>query len=109
MRDLLDDLEYDDLVDQVKHEAKQFGSVKNMAVPRPEHAELVEFVQDRDVDYSAVTPLDDNNKGLGKVFIEYDSAQEAERAQKEFAGRKFQGRTCITSYHDHQDFINKKY
>ncbi len=36
--------------------------------------------------------------GVGKVFIEYETVEEAERAQRAIAGRLFNGRTIITSY-----------
>jgi len=33
------------------------------------------------------------------VFIEYESPEEAARAQREFAGRRFDGRMLLTSFY----------
>eukprot|EP00672_Neobodo_designis_P027149 CAMPEP_0174833436 /NCGR_PEP_ID=MMETSP1114-20130205/4234_1 /TAXON_ID=312471 /ORGANISM="Neobodo designis, Strain CCAP 1951/1" /LENGTH=681 /DNA_ID=CAMNT_0016067319 /DNA_START=56 /DNA_END=2101 /DNA_ORIENTATION=- len=38
------------------------------------------------------------NQGLGRVFVEYETADEAEYAQKAIAGRLFNGRTIVTSF-----------
>jgi hypothetical protein len=38
------------------------------------------------------------NQGLGKIFVEYETADEAEEAQRAICGRLFNGRTIITAF-----------
>lgn len=47
--------------------------------------------------------------GLGKVFLHYESRESAVTAQREFAGRKYDGRMVITSFYPEADFIAEKF
>lgn len=47
--------------------------------------------------------------GLGKVFVEFDSPTEAQRAQLNLAGRRFSNRVVVTSYFDRHRYKNKEF
>lgn len=78
--ELIDDEEYDDILEDIRNECSKYGTVRSMEIPRP-----IEGVE---------VP------GLGKVFIEYTNSVECQRAQQSLAGRKFSNRVVITAYFD---------
>lgn len=43
-------------------------------------------------------PLAGRTRGLGKVFVEFESSEAAVEAQKELSGRAFNGRILVTSF-----------
>lgn len=47
--------------------------------------------------------------GFGKVFLHFESAESAATAQRDLAGRKYDGRMVITSFYPDQLFTNAEY
>ncbi|KAJ3338144.1 U2 small nuclear RNA auxiliary factor 2 [Gonapodya sp. JEL0774] len=82
--ELVDDDEYGDIMQDVHDECSKFGQVENIKIPRPVAGQEV--------------------PGLGKIFVQYASAEEAEAAVKSLAGRKFADRTVIAGYWDLEKF-----
>jgi RNA recognition motif-containing protein len=41
---------------------------------------------------------------LGKVFVEFKTTEESAKAAESLSGRKFDGRTVVTSYYDPEEF-----
>lgn len=76
--ELVDDEEYEDIVDDIKEECAKYGYVKSIEIPRP--------LDGVDV------------PGLGKVFVEFASPEDAQKAQQNLAGRKFANRVVVTSF-----------
>jgi len=76
--ELRDDEEYDDIVDDIKTECNKYGVVKSLEIPRP-------------IDGVEVP-------GLGKVFVEFNSVMDCQKAQQQLTGRKFASRVVVTSY-----------
>jgi splicing factor U2AF subunit len=83
--DLRDDNKYGEMLADIRQESAKFGRVKNVIMPR------------------------EGERGSGKVFIEYEKEEDARRAQEQLQGRKFQGRTVITSYHPVDDYVAGRY
>lgn len=46
---------------------------------------------------------------MGKIYLEYDSQGESERAQLALGGRKFANRTVVTSWLSEEDYAAKKW
>lgn len=88
--ELKDDEEYQEILEDIHEECQKYGTVKSIEIPRP-----------RDDD----EPV----PGLGKVFVEFDSATEAQRAQLNLAGRRFANRIVVTSYFDRDRYRNKEF
>ncbi|KAI9342475.1 hypothetical protein DFJ73DRAFT_842630 [Zopfochytrium polystomum] len=78
--ELVDDDEYNEILEDVRDECSKFGQVIKVVIPRA-------------VEGSA-------NENLGKVFVEFEEAHACEAALKALAGRKFADRTVFTSYVD---------
>lgn len=78
--ELRDDEEYEDIVDDIKGECNKYGVVKSIEIPRP-----IEGVE---------VP------GMGKVFVEFNTIMDCQKAQQQLTGRKFASRVVVTAYID---------
>lgn len=98
--ELKDDEEYQEILEDIEEECSKYGTVKSIEIPRPitRHS----GGRDENVDLHQVP-------GLGKVFVEFDSATEAQRAQLNLAGRRFANRVVVTSYFDRDRYRNKEF
>lgn len=67
----------------------KFGNVRNIKIPRPK--------EDKEV------------PGLGKIFVEFDSPEEAKQARKNLQGRTFSDKTVECSYFDENKFHNNDF
>ncbi|CAG8513944.1 12166_t:CDS:2 [Dentiscutata heterogama] len=79
--ELVDDEEYEDIVDDVREECSKFGRVLDMKIPRPGSGSI---------------------SGVGKIFVRFESIEAAGAALRALAGRKFAERTVLTSYIDEE-------
>jgi splicing factor U2AF subunit len=89
--ELKDDQEYQDILEDIVEECQKYGRVRSIEIPRPSKTEGKHV------------------PGLGKVFVEFDSATEAQRAQLNLAGRRFANRVVVTSYFDRDRYRNKEF
>lgn len=96
--ELRDDEEYQEILEDVEEECKKYGRVRSIEIPRPPPGRSNE-----DEDDESKVP------GLGKVFVEFDSPTEAQRAQQNLAGRRFANRIVVTSYFDRDRYRNKEF
>ncbi|XP_052474683.1 splicing factor U2AF 65 kDa subunit isoform X3 [Carassius gibelio] len=78
--ELLDDEEYEEIVEDVKEECSKYGQVKSIEIPRP-------------VDGVEVP-------GTGKIFVEFMSMFDSQKAMQGLTGRKFANRVVVTKYCD---------
>lgn len=74
--ELVDDEEYGEVCEDTEEEAKKFGPLESVAVPRPK----------------------DGGKGVGKVYLVYEKEADAEKAFAAMNGRDFDGRTVSAVY-----------
>lgn len=87
--ELLDDEEYDEIVDDVKEECNKYGSVKSIEIPRP--------IKGVDV------------PGVGKIFVEFYSTTDCQKAQQALTGRKFANRVVVTSFYDPDKYHRRQF
>ncbi|KAJ2660625.1 hypothetical protein IWW48_002834 [Coemansia sp. RSA 1200] len=83
-RELADDDEYADIVDDVGDECSNYGAVVELRIPR-------------------------SAPGVGKIFVRYASDAEATAALNALAGRQFMGRTVIATYITEEDLASQNY
>ncbi|CAJ0625833.1 11577_t:CDS:2 [Entrophospora sp. SA101] len=81
--ELVDDEEYEDIVEDVREECSKFGCIIDMKIPRPGQS----------------------TTGVGKIFVRFDSAEAAGIALRALAGRKFAERTVLTSYFAEEQYF----
>ncbi|KAG2225584.1 hypothetical protein INT45_013695 [Circinella minor] len=84
--ELEDDEEYQDIWEDIAEECSKFGKMLDMKIPRPQNGQ--------------------NVPGLGKIFVRYETKEEALVGLRALAGRKFADRTVVTSFVDEDDYLN---
>ncbi|XP_069381302.1 splicing factor U2AF 65 kDa subunit-like isoform X2 [Paralichthys olivaceus] len=78
--ELVDDEDYEEILEDIREECCKYGSVRSIEIPRP-------------VDGVEVP-------GCGKIFVEYISAADCQKAMQALTGRKFANRVVVTKYYD---------
>ena len=67
--------------------AKRFGDVIKVVIPRPHEVIDLQSVQER-------------VKGLGLIFVEYKTIEQAIFARKQFVQKQFSGRSVACAFFD---------
>lgn len=80
--ELMDDSEYADIMEDVRSECERHGIVTSVYIPRP----LRDGMPGQEP------------KGVGRVYVQFDTVPACEAAFKAIAGRQFDGRTVICAY-----------
>lgn len=83
-QDLENDEEYNDIMEDTKDECGQFGCLKDLVIPR-------------------------SGVGMTKIFLHYDSPDDAAKAIAALAGRTFDGRKVDAQYFPEEKFASKDY
>jgi len=87
--ELKEDEEYEDILEDIREECSKYGYVKSLDIPRP--------MANVDV------------PGVGKVFIEFGSVMDCQKAQQALTGRKFANRVVVTSYFDPDAYHRRQF
>lgn len=66
-------------------EVKKFGKIVEMKIPRPTSGPRI-------------------SAGVGKVYIKYETAEDAQKAMKALAGRQFATRTVVVTHFSEEMF-----
>ncbi|XP_042198257.1 splicing factor U2AF 65 kDa subunit isoform X6 [Callorhinchus milii] len=78
--ELIDDEEYEEILEDIREECSKYGTVKSIEIPRP-------------LDGLEVP-------GCGKIFVEFISSLDCQKAMQALTGRKFANRVVVTKYYD---------
>lgn len=87
--ELKDEEEYEDILEDIREECNKYGVVKSVEIPRP--------IEGVDV------------PGCGKVFVEFNSVIDCQKAQQHLTGRKFANRVVVTSYFDPDKYHRREF
>jgi len=87
--ELVDEEEYEDILEDIREECTKYGEVRSVEIPRPVPGVEV--------------------PGCGKVFIEFSSTSECQKAQHALTGRKFSNRVVVTSYFDPDKYHRREF
>eukprot|EP00178_Gracilaria_changii_P005220 TRINITY_DN1851_c0_g1_i1.p2 TRINITY_DN1851_c0_g1~~TRINITY_DN1851_c0_g1_i1.p2 ORF type:complete len:486 (+),score=90.44 TRINITY_DN1851_c0_g1_i1:2221-3678(+) len=88
--ELEDDDEYEEIVEDMREEAAKLGGVEEVLIVRPRDGERM-------------------RKAVGKVFVKFESKENAERALLTFDGRRFAERVVRTEYFDEARFDRRQF
>ena len=72
------------MCEDIEDELRRYGDVKSMKIPRPTSDQPV--------------------SGVGKVFVEYASIEQATAAKTELNGRQFASRTILVDFFPVQSY-----
>jgi splicing factor U2AF subunit len=84
MDDLESDEDYSEVMEETREECGEFGHLKKIVIPR-------------------------RGVGATKIFLEYETIEDAAKAIKALAGRTFDGRTIDAAYMDEVKYLNNDY
>uniref|UniRef100_A0A1B6E2F3 Splicing factor U2AF subunit n=1 Tax=Clastoptera arizonana TaxID=38151 RepID=A0A1B6E2F3_9HEMI len=87
--ELRDEEEYEDILEDIREECNKYGIVRSLEIPRP--------IEGVDV------------PGCGKVFVEFNSIVDCQKAQQSLTGRKFNNRVVVTSYFDPDKYHRREF
>jgi len=95
--DLRDDEEYADILEDIREECNKLGKVRSVAIPRPSSSSSSS---------SETEPAQEGtqDQGVGKVFVEFEQVDDALRAHTGLSGRKFAGRSVISTFYNEIDY-----
>ncbi|KAI7746581.1 hypothetical protein M8C21_005735 [Ambrosia artemisiifolia] len=88
--DLINDEEYEDILEDMEIECGQFGSLVNVVIPRP-------------------NPNGEPVAGVGNVFVEYADTESSMKARAGLNGRKFGGNQVVASFYQENKFNQGEY
>lgn len=83
--ELMDNDDYEEIRDDVQEECEKFGTIVSLKIPRP-------------------TGGSRQSAGVGKIYIKYENSDQATKALKSLAGRKFADRTVVATYFPEENF-----
>lgn len=83
--ELLDNEDYEEIMEDIHEECSKFGKILGLKIPRPGSGGR-------------------QQAGVGKIYIKFDTEQSATNALKALAGRKFSDRTVVVSYFGEENF-----
>ncbi|CAK5273957.1 unnamed protein product, partial [Mycena citricolor] len=95
--DLADDNDFQDLVEDIKSECENFGAVEDLRIPRPAKKEKPKWAPGEPQINAQDAARADEASGVGRVYVKYFQAEDANRAMKALAGRSFAGRSIIAT------------
>jgi splicing factor U2AF subunit len=84
--DIMDDADYREIIEDIRNECNQFGTVLNVEIPRPDKT----------------TSLASN--AVGKIFVKFSTLPSAKKARYNLSGRKFNRKTVIASFYPENYF-----
>lgn len=87
--ELTDEEEYEDILEDIREECAKYGEVRSIEIPRPVPGVEV--------------------PGCGKVFIEFATDSECQKAQHALSGRRFSNRVVVTSYFDPDKYHRREF
>ncbi|KAH7858351.1 hypothetical protein Vadar_022782 [Vaccinium darrowii] len=88
--ELMDDGEYEEILEDMREEGGKFGALTNVIIPRPSKS-------------------GEQVAGVGKVFLEYSDSSSCASAKDALGGRKFAGNTVTAVYYAEDKFYNGDY
>eukprot|EP00897_Mesotaenium_endlicherianum_P010046 jgi/Mesen1/906/ME000116S00055 len=88
--ELVNDEDYEEIVEDMREECGKYGALANLVIPRPGAA-------------GEAPP------GVGKVFVEYSDEEGAKKARQALNGRKFGGNTVTALFYPEDKFARADY
>ncbi|KIM56285.1 hypothetical protein SCLCIDRAFT_1220435 [Scleroderma citrinum Foug A] len=95
---LVDDQEYGDTYEDVKEECSRYGTVEDLRIPRPVKKDKTKFAAgDAGFQSALDAQRTDEAAGVGRVYVKFIDARDAQAGLKALAGRSYAGRSIIAT------------
>lgn len=96
--ELHDEMEYSEILDDVREECARYGDIEDLRVPRPVKRDKSKWGSSEPGALSAAEASKvDEAAGVGRVYVKYKDPDGANMALKALAGRSFGGRSIIAT------------
>ncbi|KDQ18936.1 hypothetical protein BOTBODRAFT_52136 [Botryobasidium botryosum FD-172 SS1] len=95
--DLIDDQEYNDILEDIREECAGYGPVEDLRVPRPAKKEKKWAPSGEVAAADAANKAADDSAAVGRVYVKFQTAEGAAAALKGLAGRAFAGRSIVAT------------
>ncbi|PKI85039.1 hypothetical protein MVES1_000888 [Malassezia vespertilionis] len=92
--ELVDDQEYNDLLEDVREECSKYGNLVDVRIPRP----AAQSNSGAAHSWQQQGGEGIERRGIGRVYVKFAEVHECSAAFKATAGRLFDGRTVICAY-----------
>jgi splicing factor U2AF subunit len=90
--DLIDDEDYQAILNECREEASKLGRVLDIVIPRPDKVDQTKAIE-----------------GVGKCFVHFEDITCARKFHAEVNGRKFDNRTMCVAFYPVDSFQKKEY
>jgi splicing factor U2AF subunit len=97
-----------DILEDVKEECSKYGFVKSLEIPRPIKGVEVPGVGKVSLNRPFIAVALQWCLSL-KIFVEFHSVTDSQKAQNALSGRKFANRTVVTSYCDPDKYHRREF
>jgi splicing factor U2AF 65 kDa subunit len=87
--ELEEEEEYEDILEDIREECGKYGTVRSLEIPRPIRGVEV--------------------PGVGKIYVEFASTLDCQRAMHALAGRKFNNKVVVTSFFDQDRYHRREF
>jgi len=101
--ELLNEEEYNNIIEDVWEEMRKYGTVVSVAIPKPPKPIPKREEENMIQDQHAILPTE-VHWGVGRAFVEFKRKEDAERAQKSTGGKKFNGRFIVTGFYSESKY-----
>jgi len=107
--DLLNEEEYNEILEDTREEMRKFGTVLSITAPRPpkplpKEENTNNSIQDQHAILPTFIPW-----GAGKIFVEFKRKEEADKAQRAVAGRKYNGRQVLSGFYSEEKYAKREW
>ncbi|RMZ82058.1 hypothetical protein DV737_g2165, partial [Chaetothyriales sp. CBS 132003] len=83
--ELIDNEDFQEICEDVQEECSKYGTILEMKIPRPSGGSR-------------------QSAGVGKIYLKYETSEDAKKALDSLAGRQFANRTVVVTYFDEASF-----
>ncbi|KIM21985.1 hypothetical protein M408DRAFT_333111 [Serendipita vermifera MAFF 305830] len=96
--DLVNDEEYEEILDDIRGECSEFGEIEDVRVPRPVKKDKSKWGSNDPGGLNAADAAKmDEAAGVGRVYVKFADSDAAAAALRSLAGRSFAGRMIVAT------------
>lgn len=107
-QELLDDEEYEEIVEDVRDECAKYGTVVDVRIPRPmaesKGAAAQTWKRTQGGEPVAGEEKPAEREGVGRVYVRFEEVEQCTAALRAIAGRQFGGRLVICAFLREEDW-----
>jgi len=107
--ELMEEEEYEDILEDIKEECNKYGVVRSVEIPRPIEGVDVPGCGKVCFTLTYIFPHVVSFFFLLQVFVEFNSVIDCQKAQQTLTGRKFNNRVVVTSYFDPDKYHRREF